>query len=256
MLQVARLGTQALADAGPLVRHFFERQLSPAGAGRDRDGNPDLYYTIFALAGLQASDGRVPDDTVEEYLQTLGGGRSLDFVHLGALARCWAVIGRDRAPAASAEEILAQIERYRSRDGGYDSDLDAAQGNAYGCFVALGAYQDLGRDLPEPLRMVQCLKLLETPDGAWGNARGLKLGSTNATAAAVTLLHQLGMPLNSTVADWLQAQIHPEGGFLAMPQAPMPDLLSTATALHALACLERPLPKAARERCLDFLDTL
>jgi hypothetical protein len=39
---------------------------------------------------------------------------------------------------------------------------------------ALGAYQDLGRDLPEPLRMVQCLKLLETPDGAWGNARGLK----------------------------------------------------------------------------------
>ena len=41
-----------------------------------------------------------------------------------------------------------------------------------------------------------------------------------------------------------------------MPQAPIPDLLSTATALHALACLERPLPSAARERCLDFLDTL
>jgi prenyltransferase beta subunit len=256
MLQVARLGMQALADAGPLVRQFFQRQLLPAGAGRDRDGNPDLYYTIFALAGLQASDGRVPEDAVEAYLRTFGDGRSLDFVHLGALARCWAVIGRDRAPAACAEEILSQIERYRSRDGGYDSDPDAAQGNAYGCFVALGAYQDLGGDLPEPLRMVQCLKLLETPDGAWGNARGLKMGSTNATAAAVTLLHQLGMPLNPTVADWLQAQIHPEGGFLAMPQAPLPDLLSTATALHALACLERSLPKAARERCLDFLDTL
>ena len=41
-----------------------------------------------------------------------------------------------------------------------------------------------------------------------------------------------------------------------MPNAPMPDLLSTATALHALACLERDLPASIRERCLDFIDTL
>jgi hypothetical protein len=82
-------------------------------------------------------------------------------------------------------------------------DIGAEHGNAYACFVALGAYQDLQRELPEPLRMVQCLKLLETPDGAWANAAGLKTGSTNATAAAVTLLHQLGMPINSNVGDWL-----------------------------------------------------
>lgn len=256
MLQVARLGMQALGDSGPLVRDFFKRQLSPESAGRDRDGRPDLYYTIFALAGLQATDVTIPEEAVEAHLKTFGGGDSLDFVHLGALARCWAVIGPERVPAGSVEEILTRIERYRSQDGGYDAEADSAQGNAYGCFVAFGAYQDLGRELPEPLRMVQCLKLLETPDGAWANARGLKMGSTNATAAAVTLLHQLGMPVNSSVADWLQAQTHPKGGFLAMPQAPIPDLLSTATALHALACLERPLPSAARERCLDFLDTL
>jgi len=41
-----------------------------------------------------------------------------------------------------------------------------------------------------------------------------------------------------------------------MPQAPMPDLLSTATALHALACLEREVPARLRERSLDFIDTL
>ena len=41
-----------------------------------------------------------------------------------------------------------------------------------------------------------------------------------------------------------------------MPAAPLPDLLSTATALHALACLEIPLPAPIRERCLDFIDTL
>ena len=114
----------------------------------------------------------------------------------------------------------------------------------------------LQRELPAPLRVVQCLKFLETPDGAWANARGLHIGSTNATAAAVTLLHQIGVPVNATVGDWLLAQAHPDGGFRAMPAAPLPDLLSTATTLHALACLEREVPKAIRERCLDFIDTL
>ena len=76
------------------------------------------------------------------------------------------------------------------------------------------------------------------------------------TAAAVTLLRQLGMPVNLTAADWLLAQAHPQGGFLAVPGAPIPDLLSTATALHALAVLEAPPPPAIRERCLDFIDTL
>ena len=41
-----------------------------------------------------------------------------------------------------------------------------------------------------------------------------------------------------------------------MPAAPLPDLLSTATTLHALATMEVDLPASLRERCLDFVDTL
>lgn len=238
------------------MRRFFQRQFSEEGGGLDRDGQPDLYYTIFALAGLQALQAEARADAVENYLRSFGEGEGLDLVHLGALARCWAAIGRERLAGESATSILARIETHRSRDGGYDADIDTMQGNAYGCFVALGAYQDLGRSPPEKLRMVQCLKFLETSDGAWGNARGLASGSTNATAAAVTLLHQLGMPINTSVADWLLKRAHPQGGFLAMPSAPIPDLLSTATALHALACLEREVPAPIKERCLDFIDSL
>jgi prenyltransferase beta subunit len=256
MLQVARVGPKALGDSAELVRAFFLRQFSEEGGGRDRAGKADLYYTIFALAGLQALQAEAPVGRARQYLCGFGDGAALDFVHLGALARCWAAVGFEKMPADLPGALLARIETFRARDGGYDSDPDAAHGNAYGCFVALGAYQDLQRAMPEPLRMVQCLKFLETPDGAWGNARGLALGSTNATAAAVTLLHQLGMPMNAAVGDWLLARVHPQGGFLAMPNAPIPDLLSTATALHALACLEREIPAAVRERCLDFIDTL
>ena len=48
---------------------------------------------------------------------------------------------------------------------------------------------------------------------------------------------------------------HPDGGFYATPSAPIPDLLSTATALHALAALKAPI-EGVREGCLDFIDTL
>ena len=258
MLQVARVAPKALGESAELVRAFFLRQFSEEGGGRDRDGRADLYYTIFALAGLQAlqSDLSTLNSQLSTWLRRFNDGSGLDFVHLGALARCWAAAGFENMPAGLADSLLARIEAFRSRDGGYDSDADAAHGNAYGCFVALGAYQDLRCEMPEPLRMVQCLKFLETPDGAWANARGLATGSTNATAAAVAILHQLGMPMNAGVADWLLAREHPQGGFLAMPEAPIPDLLSTATALHALACLERELPSPVRERCLDFIDTL
>ncbi|MES2570661.1 MAG: prenyltransferase/squalene oxidase repeat-containing protein [Verrucomicrobiota bacterium] len=253
MLQVARVAPKILGDSAGLVREFFLGQLDENGAGRDREGRPDLYYTIFALAGLQALQ-TVPERPVTRFLETFGDGAGLDFVHLGALARCWAAV--DRIPEAVAETLLARLERHRTADGGYDADIGGRFGNAYGCFVALGAYQDLQRPMPEPLRMVQCLKFLETPDGAWANARGLEIGSTNATAAAVTLLCQLGLPIHERVAEWLLARVHPQGGFLAMPAAPLPDLLSTATTLHALGAMGIALPGALRERCLDFIDSL
>jgi hypothetical protein len=159
-------------------------------------------------------------------------------------------------PHGFSDAILARLETFRTADGGYEVKPGAAHGNAYGCFVALGAYQDLGAKLPDSLRMVQCLKFLETPDGAWGNVRGMRQGTVPATAAAITLLHQLGMPISAAAGDWLLAQIHSDGGWLAVPGAPIPDLLSTATALHALSCLDHPLPAALREKCLDFVDTL
>lgn len=255
MLQAARLAPRALGESAELVRAFFRRQFHANGAGIDRAGKPDLYYTIFALAGAQAVDGEIPRERTPVYLHHHVDGAGLDFIHLGALARCWGALGLE-PPFGLAAEILARVEEFRTPDGGYEGERGAAHGSAYGCFVALGAYQDLGASLPEPLRMVQCLKFLETPDGGWGNARGLKKGATPATAAAITLLHQLGMPIHPSAADFLLAQAHPQGGFVAVPGAPIPDLLSTATALHALACMQVALPASLRERTLDFIDTL
>ena len=254
MLQVARRGALSLGESLPAVCAFARSRITEGGMGLDRDQRPDLYYTIFAIALLQALDEPIPTLSIREQLLSYAEGASLDFIHLGALARCWAAIGH--YPRELAAGILHNIEHYRTLNGGYDGERGAAFGTAYGGFVALGSYQDLGVPIPEPLRLVQSLKYLETPDGGWGNAPNLRAGSTNASAAAITLLHQLEIPVNETTGRWLLAQVHSSGGFLAMPMAPIPDLLSTATALHALGCLNVDLPSRIKEQCLDFLDSL
>jgi hypothetical protein len=125
--------------------------------------------------------------------------------------------------------------------------------------VARLAPKLLGVPLPEPMELVRSLKFLETEDGAWTNEvfgrTRMPVGATNATAAAVTVLRNLNMPINPAVGDWLLAQAHPQGGFLAVPGAPIPDLLSTATALHALAGLGVSFERI-KEPCLDFVDSL
>jgi prenyltransferase beta subunit len=58
--------------------------------------------------------------------------------------------------------------------------------------------------------------------------------------------------------DWLLSCLHPKGGFAVMPILRgniIPDLLSTATALHGLSLTGVSFDNI-KERCLDFLDSL
>ena len=250
MLQVARLAPKVLGDSTELVREFLLRQQNANGGFKDREGKSDLYYTVFGLDSLIALQAELPSSSAG-FVAQFSDGAGLDFVHVCCLIRTWAALRSAPVPQSG----LGRLEEFRTSDGGYNVAPRAQHGTAYGAFLATGAYQDAGLPLPEPLRLVQSLKLLETPDGAWANDRNMKIGSTNATAAAMTVLRQLDQPINSAVANWLLARAHPQGGFRASPDAPLPDLLSTATALHALAGLQAPID-SIKESCLDFLDSL
>jgi hypothetical protein len=249
MLQAARQAPQLLGESTPLVEGFFRGQQNSDGGFKDRTGRSDLYYTVFGLHGLIALGAKIPLEPILNYLGSFGSGEGLDFVHLCCLARCWAAVQdlqpSNTKPAFPAPPILSTL----------NSQLSTLNSTVYDAFLAVGAYQDLNEPLPEPQRLGECLERLATPDGAWANERGLDFGSTNATAAAVALARHLNLPVPPTAAPWLLARVHPQGGFLAAPQAPMPDLLSTATALHALGGLGVPVAPV-REGCLDFLDSL
>lgn len=255
MLQVARLAPKLLGDSAAQVEAFLRAQQNADGGFKDRAGTSDLYYTVFGIEGLFALQANLPLHALEMYLQSFGDGDSLDFVHLACLARCWAMLPREKLGEPARKGMLDRVEMFRSADGGYHADAGSPVGTLYGCFLALGTYQDLGRELPDPGGVLRCLAALRAEDGGYANQRELPMGLTPSTAAAVTLMRQLNAPPDPSLAGWLAARAHAEGGFYATPAAPVPDLLSTATALHALSGLQADL-EPFREKTLDFLDTL
>ena len=255
MLRAAKSARNLLPDAGHSVVEFLSGQLNSDGGGQDRSGNSDLYYTVFALDGLAAMGAGLPVEATGGYLRRLGDGADLDFVHRACLARCWAAMPAGSLDADTAGRILQHIEAHRSADGGYGPTPGSDSGTVYHCFLALGAYQDLGGELPESEALGRCVSELRSGDGAFANQRGLKLGTTPTTAAAAVLLQQLNLPVPQAVGRWLLARCDERGGFRATPNAPVPDLLSTATALHALAGLDVSVA-GIREVCLDFVESL
>jgi prenyltransferase beta subunit len=254
MLQVARLAPSLLGEARDLVPAFLRGCLNGDGGFRDRGGDSDLYYTVFGLEGLLAFREDPPDAT-RRYLEGFGGGASLDFVHLCCLARGWASVSPAGAPPDTAAEILVRLEGFRTADGGYAQTPGSQDSTIYATFLALGAVEDLKADVVDPAGLLRSLASCRAADGGYANHRGAAEGSTPATAAAVTIGRHLDAAPDPSPAAWLLARRHPDGGFFATPGAPIPDLLSTATALHALAAVHAPID-ALREACLDFLDTL
>jgi prenyltransferase beta subunit len=255
MLQVARLAPRMLGEAGQNVVEFLRSQQNSDGGFKDRAGESDVYYTVFGVEALAAMRAEFDRGALAGYLRTLGDGASLDFVHLACLARGWANVPRDLVEPGVRGAIIDRIESHRAADGGYDATPGATRGTLYGCFLALGAYQDLAVDLPNPQGISDCIASLRAGDGGFANGPDFPHGLTPSTAAAAALLRQLDHPAPPELGPWLLERCRPEGGFFATPHAPIPDLLSTATALHALAGLHADF-STIKEPCLDFIDTL
>ncbi|MBE3098115.1 MAG: hypothetical protein IMZ44_13435 [Planctomycetes bacterium] len=282
MLRAARRAKAALPDAGAAAA-FVRGQALPDGGFRDRSGKADLYYSVFGLQCLLALDaldepaatGRSePAATdhsepaaeaagysrtrTERYLGSFANPRALDLVHAACLARCWALV-RPRHPAGRAgigRALVERIEAFRSADGGYHPVAGSAAGSAYGCFLSLGAWQDLGLEPPDAAGIVRCVRALRVPGGGYTNEASLPFASAPATAAAALVLAEFGQPADESAAAYLANCVHPSGGLVAMIGAPAADLLSTATGLHALARMGVPPAPSAAAAALGFVADL
>jgi prenyltransferase beta subunit len=165
--------------------------------------------------------------------------------------------GPDIAPATRTA-LTARLRQFRCPDGGFSISTGAERGHVYGSFLALGVCQDLQIDDLAPDALVASVQSLQMPDGGYSNEPTMNVSATAATAAAITILHYLQKPISESALGWLGDRAAPSGGFAALPlpaDMAISDLLSTATALHALALAGATLDEI-RERNLDYLDAL
>jgi prenyltransferase beta subunit len=254
-------GGNVLGDSLEAVRAFLRRQLAPEGGFLGRDGRRDLYYTVFGLEAALVLNVDFPRQPMSDYLDSFGAGASLDLVHLASLIRCRANLADsagDEIAVAAREAMAGHLWDCRSADGGFNTTRGASRGSAYGAFLALGSCQDLGTDCPDAEALAASVNSLQMPDGAFANEPAMTAGLTTATAAAVCVLHYLQRPVPASALRWLLGRAHPRGGFTALTfvgSSGIPDLLSTATALHALS-LAGVAADDMREEHLDYLDSL
>lgn len=269
MLQVARLAPRLLGESTQLIRTFTEAAQKPDGGFRDRSDQSDLYYTVFGLDVLSILDG-LGEGTGEghrvdpaiwsragTYL-TDRGDDALDLVHLTCLARCATAVATGTKNAVwpvDRDRMADRLLALRRDDGGWAMTPEDPSSTTYGTFLAIGAHQDLGVPFAEPSSAAAFLAAAALDDGGYGSDPSLPVATTPTTAAAVVALRQLGAEAHPKTARWLRGQLHRQGGFLAAEGAPMPDLLSTAVALHALSVLDEPCGDLA-DPLLDFVDSL
>lgn len=255
--------------------HWLAAQQQPGGFA-NRRGNPDLYYTAFALRGLSVLESLTPEIARAATAYLLAqfrqpdavrtkqpGGAFSDAAMAGswwdALALCEEIIGPQLSSdesAAARQSTCARLDAMRRPDGGWaKTDVDAA-GSLYHTFLAACTYMRMATDMPESEKAWAFVQPLACADGGFLENRYSKRPGTNGSAAGVGLSILLGnVDGLERHAAFLAGTQSGNGGFLATPAAPLPDLLSTCTALFTLQLLNKLEPQMA-QRAVGFTRSL
>ena len=261
MFSRLQAGAQSLGKDLEATRSFLLSRINPDGGFQGRTGQSDLYYTAFGIDILLASSPSEISNLksrISAYLLSFTVGDNLTFMDLVSLARARMRLMPDSTPPEWRQTIARHLARYRAANGGYHTDIGASVGSATATFMAWIAHEALGITPENPDTIISSLSALATPDGAYSNLPEMPVGNTPSTAATQSLLHHFGLRpldhisnLKSQISDhpWLLNQLDDSGGFRAFPQAPIPDLLSTGTALFALSLLS---PSDLRPPTSDF----
>jgi prenyltransferase beta subunit len=265
LLEIAGKSRKYLSsEACSSILHFIKNQQNRDGGfcGRNHSDS-DLYYSMFAILVNDA----LTDEKVEglcEYIDSFEGGGNLDLIHLAALSRLYASTNC-RVPDSVKKSILCSIEKYRSHDGGFHHIAEFAENaSPYGTFLAYFTYKEFELTPPDKDPLLRALLSSRTPDGGFSNIPESGCGTTNATVAAIILLQEFhALPriesdvIEQTKKDalaFLDTMSFSEGGFKAVGDAPLPDILSTATTLFAFNELNYMVPKTFQKKIMVMIE--
>lgn len=236
MLKTIERGRESLSDeARELIAEFISSQKGENGGFVDKQGREDVYYSSFGWL-LQFVFG-IENDTkaMEAYLDKVEPAAA-DVIHYAAYMRCRLIATAQRGYGLGAVMTLFKRHKLRRAEE-FDIWPNDDSKSPYSQFIWLSLLEDSNN--VELWNDNNSLSEYIALDGGYANLKRQSEGSVNATAAALMVRGaREGFDAKQQGVEYLLKAQTVTGGFKATESTPMPDLLSTATALFTLRCYD------------------
>ncbi len=233
LLETLLRGRKRIGDrAAEIISQYVASRQGAGGGFAGNGGTEDIYYTLFGWMLSWTLGMRLDSRRMASYLDGLDP-EGMDLVHYAAFTRCAML---QKLVAGGLVGVLKYLMP-RSSMPGPPASAQAPGGDPlspYSRFVSLSLTEDSGHRTKDAAKIMDDLQAYRVPSGGYANMRGAAEATVNATAAAMIVQGQSEGYRRGTDSLWLRERQHPSGGFGAVAGAPVPDLLSTATALFTL----------------------
>lgn len=228
------------------LQRFFLSFETPEGAflgkrGIDHSSVGDLYYSAFAIRGLFLLDALSHAKCFERNVRfyDLQQQSNLSAVEQVSLIFCNVLLSLTQGRELTENDrnqAKIELRRFRRPDGCFATSEKSAYSSTYQTFLTATAFEMLGLETEKQAIPVVPILSRQQSDGGFVELEKLHRSGTNPTAAAVGLLKIRGHEPNDAAAciNFLLARQLSSGGFQANTQVPLPDLLSSFTAIIAL----------------------
>jgi len=217
------------------VSDFVLSRESPSGGFMDRAGRPDVYYTFFGLASAFALGLRL-NDSHKRFLEAIDPS-TLDLPNYAAYMGSLGLSRYFSLPKKMRSVLVRSAARLplRAKKNPLTKKFPLTpESSPYTIFLSLMGSAISADDRGPILDARERIDAFHVDSGGWSNIKGNSEASLNATAAVLAMFGHARVKVDENDIKWLKAQQLPLGGFLSSSKAPLPDLLSTATALAAL----------------------
>ncbi len=227
---------------------FVKSQMISDQSFKNKSGKSDLYYTLFGWMLCLILDIRLDINKMTTYLNNQKE-EDLDLIHYTAYKRCQLIYFLMKHGKIITwfrmlkNKSIKSLNEFNSVPHG---DFNAP----YTQFIWLSLIEDTGNKLKDDKTVQETLVQYRMINGGYLNVKDGQTATTNATVAALSVLGQTQGYQHNKDVEFLKNIQSSNGGFPATNSSPVPDLLSTATALFMLKCYQQK-PKY---NALDFIE--
>ena len=234
MLNTLLKGENRLSDeARKRTSSFVRSQMTENGGFMDKSGKADLYYTPFGLMLTHILQLNINPDITEQWLDKQDS-RLSDLVSRSAYVRSRMLC--KLLKYGKSGFALNRLFKTKQTFPAFTNYPHNDMYSPYSQFMSLSLREDMDIGTINRQEILSSLSAYRVESGGFTNIKGGKEPSTNATVAALAVKGQLCGYTDNEDIRYLFSSQDESGGFFACPASPVPDLLSTATALFMLKC--------------------